>query len=160
MANSHSDDATADAALKHAAERIQRAGALGESRVRRLFDYLLATSLAGQSPKEIAIAMDVFGKGADFDVGNDALVRVYIHILRKALDEFYSSTGAKDELTIHIPRGEYRLRLNPKPAPPAEAVEAADEARRTPARKAPMVAAAVAGPLAATLGLVWATTAH
>ena len=152
--------ASESALLKQTAERVQLAGTLGESRVRRLFDYLLATSLAGQSPKEIAIAMDVFGKGADFDVGNDALVRVYIHKLRKALDEFYSSTGAKDELTIHIPRGEYRLRLNPKPAPPAEAVEAPDEARRTPARKAPMVAAAVAGLLAATLALVWSTRPH
>ena len=76
------------------------------------------TSLAGQSPKEIAIAMDVFGKGADFDVGNDALVRVYIHKLRKALDEFYSSSNAENDQIIHIPRGEYRLRLNPKPAPP------------------------------------------
>src|ERR1700743_2481588 len=101
MANSHSDDATADAALKHAAERIQRAGALGESRVRRLFDYLLATSLAGRSPKEIAIAMDVFGKGTDFDVGNDALVRVYIHKLRKALHEFHSTSADVNDQIIH-----------------------------------------------------------
>src|SRR5580698_2643656 len=123
----------ADATLKQAAERIQLAGALGESRVRRLFDYLLATSLAGQSPKEIAIAMDVFGKGADFDVGNDALVRVYIHKLRKALDEFYSSSNADGAETIHIPRGEYRLRVNPKPLPSAEPVEAPSDVKRTQA---------------------------
>jgi hypothetical protein len=108
-----------DAALKAAAERIQATGVLGESRVRRLFDYLLTTSLAAQSPKEIAIAMDVFGKGADFDVGNDALVRVYIHKLRKVLDEFYSSPEAKDADVIHIPRGEYRLRVTSKPVLPA-----------------------------------------
>src|SRR5271154_4295889 len=126
MANPRSDDVTldSDAILKQAAERIQLTGALGESRVRRLFDYLLVTSLAGQSPKEIAIAMDVFGKGADFDVGNDALVRVYIHKLRKALDEFYSSSNAEDGQIIHIPRGEYRLRLNSKPAPPPAPVDA------------------------------------
>jgi hypothetical protein len=67
--------------------------------------------------------MDVFGKGASFDVGNDALVRVYIHKLRKALDEFYSSSGNGDRAAIHIPRGEYRLRLNEAPEaviPPVE----------------------------------------
>jgi hypothetical protein len=103
-----------NAALKEAAVQIQASGALGESRVRRLFDHLLETSVAGQSPKEIAIAMDVFGKSADFDVGNDALVRVYIHKLRKVLDEFYSSPERTGTAVIHIPRGEYRLKLSQK----------------------------------------------
>jgi hypothetical protein len=110
-------------ALRREAERIQASGVLGESRIRRLFDYFLESSLAGRSPKEIAIAMDVFGKGASFDVGNDALVRVYIHKLRKALDEFYSSSRNGDRAAIHIPRGEYRLRLNEAPEamiPPGE----------------------------------------
>jgi hypothetical protein len=101
-------------ALRSEAARIQSSGVLGESRVRRLFDYLLETSLAGQSPKEIAIAMDVFGKSADFDVGNDALVRVYIHKLRKVLDEFYSSPANQAEAIIHFPRGEYRLKVRQK----------------------------------------------
>ena len=124
MAIQHFDEAPTgdDAALKAAAERIQATGVLGESRVRRLFDYLLTTSLAGQSPKEIAIAMDVFGKGAEFDVGNDALVRVYIHKLRKVLDEFYSSPNTNDADVIHLPRGEYRLRVTPKPVVPPVAV--------------------------------------
>src|SRR5579871_2013767 len=107
-----------EALLRQAAERIQLSGALGESRVRRLFDYLLTTSLAGHSPKEIAIAIDVFGKGADFDVGNDALVRVYVHKLRKALHEFYSTSGQDSDQVIHIPRGEYRLRVDAKPTGP------------------------------------------
>ena len=124
MSIQHFEEAPAGdgAALTAAAQRIQATGVLGESRVRRLFDYLLTTSLAGQSPKEIAIAMDVFGKGADFDVGNDALVRVYIHKLRKVLDEFYSSSAAKDADVIHMPRGEYRLRVIPKPVVAAAAV--------------------------------------
>ena len=82
-------DATA-AALAKEGQRVQSSGVLGEARLRQLFDYLVASSLAGQSPKEIAIAIDVFGKGADFDVSQDALVRVYIHKLRKALDDFYA----------------------------------------------------------------------
>jgi hypothetical protein len=104
--------------LRQQAERMQASGVLGESRLRRLFDYLVESSLLGQSPKEVAIAIDVFGKTSDFDVTQDALVRVYIHKLRKALDEFYGSpseSGAR----LHLPRGEYRLQVSvPPPATP------------------------------------------
>jgi hypothetical protein len=108
------------AALREEAERVQSSGVLGEARLRQLFDYLVESSLAGQSPKEIAIAIDVFGKGADFDVSQDALVRVYIHKLRKALDDFYASArGGADGRSLRIPRGEYRLKLS-MPTPTAE----------------------------------------
>jgi hypothetical protein len=164
-----------DAALTAAAERIQATGVLGESRVRRLFDYLLTTSLAGQSPKEIAIAMDVFGKGADFDVGNDALVRVYIHKLRKVLDEFYSSSVAKDADLIHMPRGEYRLRVTPKPVAlvaaaalevpgtinpinPAGAINPAGDVNK---RRRPVLIAAFLGALVLTvLAVLWMRMPH
>ena len=108
------------AALRQQAEKIQASGALGESRLRRLFDYLVESSLAGQSPKEIAIAIDVFGKTADFDSAQDALVRVYIHKLRKALDEFYGS-NSEPGARLYLPRGEYRLQVNtPSPAAPEQ----------------------------------------
>jgi hypothetical protein len=79
-----------------------------------MFDYLAEKSLAGQSPKEIAIAMEVFGKSPDFDVSQDALVRVYIHKLRKALDEYYASPSNAGNTELHIPRGEYRLKVGIK----------------------------------------------
>jgi hypothetical protein len=102
-------------ALREQALRVQTSGVLGESRLRRLFDYLVTCSLDGQSPKEIAIAMDVFGRSADFDVSQDALVRVYIHKLRRVLDEFYSARSG-ESVVLHIPRGEYRMRLAPRDA--------------------------------------------
>src|ERR1700689_135691 len=98
-------------ALRIEVERIQVSGMLGEARQRRLFDYLAEKSLAGQSPKEISIAMDVFGKKPDFDVSQDALVRVYIHNLRKALEDFYASSD-QSGTKLHIPRGEYRLKVS------------------------------------------------
>jgi len=107
-----------ESALGAEAERIKTSGVLGEARVRRLFDYLVTSSLAGQSPKEMAIAIDVFGKSADFDTGQDALVRVYIHKLRKALEEFYASHAGAPAGTLTIPRGEYRLRFAPDAAVP------------------------------------------
>src|SRR6204780_921878 len=113
-----------EAALRLEVNRVQASGALGEARLRRMVDYLAEKSLAGQSPKEIAIAMDVFGKNSDFDVSQDALVRVYIHNLRKALEDFYASSD-QSGTKLHIPRGEYRLKVSvsastvaPREAPP------------------------------------------
>jgi hypothetical protein len=110
-AASPADDAEA---LRLEVNQVQASGVLGEARLRRMFDYLAERSLAGQSPKEIAIAIDVFGKSPDFDVSQDALVRVYIHKLRKALDEYYSSAGNRHGAELHIPRGEYRLKVSAK----------------------------------------------
>jgi hypothetical protein len=101
--------------LSAAVERIRASGVLGEARLRRLFDYLVDTSLAGKSPKEIAIAIDVFDKNANYDVSQDALVRVYIHKLRKALESFHDDPANKTVANVQIPRGEYRLVVLPVP---------------------------------------------
>jgi hypothetical protein len=95
--------------LEQEVARIQASGVLGEARLRNLFDYLATKTLAGESPKEITIAMEVFGKTPDFDVSQDALVRVYIHKLRKALEGVYAAR--EGGAVLHIPRGEYRLRV-------------------------------------------------
>jgi hypothetical protein len=98
--------------LKHEAQRIQASGILGEAKMRRLFEYLVTTSLAGGSPKEITIAIAVFDKSTDFDVGHDALVRVYMHKLRKTLVKYYGDRSDSNLPSLHIPRGEYRLNVN------------------------------------------------
>jgi hypothetical protein len=98
------------ATLGQEVERIQRSGVLGEARLRRLFDYLADKSVSGQATKEVAIAIDVFGKNSNFDVSQDALVRVYIHKLRKALEDFYASPAGGGAAELCIPRGEYRLK--------------------------------------------------
>jgi hypothetical protein len=146
-----------NAALREEAARVQASGVLGEARLRHLFDYLVSSSLAGQSPKEIAIAIDVFGKGADFDVSQDALVRVYIHKLRKSLEDFYASAhsdaGAR---SLHIPRGEYRLKVSLPTPPPVR--------RRTLTINAPVAAAGAAALLgiAVLIGfaVAWLRTPH
>ena len=132
--------------LRQQAERMQASGLLGESRLRRLFDYLVESTVAGHSPKEVAIAMDVFGKTSDFDATQDALVRVYIHKLRKVLDEFY---GSRDESgpKLHLPRGEYRLQVTVPPPPLPE-----PEPQPMKGRRGGMVGALVA--LVAAVGIV------
>ena len=100
-------------------QRIRDSGILGDARLRRVFEYLASSSLQGHAPKEIEIAMEVFGKGVDFDVSQDALVRVYIHKLRRTLGEYYAKAGGGSGHALHIPRGEYRLvvTVNSVPAP-------------------------------------------
>ncbi len=117
--------------LTHHAELFRACGLLGKpGTLSRLFDFLLARSLEGGAPKEIEIALQVFGKSPGFDVSQDAVVRVYVHKLRRRLEDFNARSpgGAK----IVIPKGEYRLLLEqPAPAPVIEAPPPAVAPRRT-----------------------------
>jgi hypothetical protein len=95
--------------LRSEAARLRDAGVFGRSvPLTRLFDFLLDRSLAGLSPKEIEIAQEVFDKSADFDMGTDASVRVYIHRLRRRLEEHYRAAPEGGD-RLFVPRGEYRL---------------------------------------------------
>jgi len=112
------------------ADRIRASGMLGRSgQLSRLFDYLVECSVLGKSPKEIDIAVEALGRGAEFDVTQDAVVRVYVHKLRRRLDEFYAGPGSSDSQRLVIARGEYRLSLEDKEsaADPKEQVATADE---------------------------------
>lgn len=95
------------------AERIRERRALGRSDLlRSLFDYLVDRSINDAPPKEVEIAIAVFGKSASFDISQDASVRVYVHRLRKKLDEFYA-----EDPPLHgrlaVPKGEYRIVFEP-----------------------------------------------
>jgi hypothetical protein len=95
----------------HAA-RIRASGVLGRSELMvRLFDFLMACSLNDKAPKEIEIAIDVFGKDPGFEVARDAMVRVYMHKLRRKLEEYYAGAGHQEAERLAVPRGEYRLVL-------------------------------------------------
>ncbi len=83
----------------------------------RLFDYLLEHSTAGYAPKELEIYHAIFAKAGTNDAGQDSTVRVYIHKLRKKLDEYYTERAGP---RIAIPKGEYRLTLIDTPIPADE----------------------------------------
>jgi hypothetical protein len=107
------------------ADRIRASGLLGRSgQLSRLFDYLVECSVLGKAPKEIDIAVEALGRGAEFDVTQDAVVRVYVHKLRRRLYEFYSGPGRTESQRIVIARGEYRLSLEPNEGAAVEAAPA------------------------------------
>src|SRR6185295_10469630 len=110
--------------LREQAQKIASSGALGRSRsYSRLLEFLVDCAADGRSPKELEIAMEVFGKGADFDPSQDSMVRVYAHNLRQKLEHYYATDGRNEPQQIALARGEYRVSLLPgtpavEPPPP------------------------------------------
>ncbi|MEO6185952.1 MAG: hypothetical protein ABIP38_11425 [Steroidobacteraceae bacterium] len=100
------------AAFTAEVERVRASNIFGRAtQLQRLFDYLVACQAAGRVPKEIEVAVDGFGRGADFDVAQDATVRVAVHKLRKRLEDFYRDEAPQAAARLTIQRGEYRLSL-------------------------------------------------
>ncbi len=100
--------------LLQQAEQIWASNALGRSKLTRgLFDFLVDCSKRNVTPREIDIAVDVFGRTEELDISQDASVRVYVHRLRKKLDEYYEGLGREEQARLTIPKGEYRLDVRP-----------------------------------------------
>lgn len=90
--------------------RLTAAGVAGEGgRLRDLFDYLAARGPDAPSASQADIADAVFGQTAS--ESDDATVRVYVHRLRKRLEDFYAKdAGAPGTRRLTIPAGSYALR--------------------------------------------------
>jgi hypothetical protein len=96
--------------LRAQAEKLRSSNVLGrEGPMTRLFDFLVEQSLEGRAPKEVEIAVQVFGKQPAQDAAQDTNVRVYVHRLRRKLEDYYAGDGRNESTRLVIPRGEYRL---------------------------------------------------
>ncbi len=99
------------------AARLRARQALGRSDgLNRLFDYLVESASAGSRPKEFEVAAAVFGRTSSFDGSQDASVRVAVHRLRRKLDEFYAGPGRDETVRLTVPKGEYRMVAEARPA--------------------------------------------
>jgi len=88
--------------------RIIDSGVLGRSKTYgAILRYLVECSLKGDTPKEAAIAVDVLGREADFDVSKDSIVRVHIYHLRNKMGTYFSRQGKDEKYRIEIPKGQY-----------------------------------------------------
>ena len=87
----------------------------------------------GERLKGYTIAVEVFGRPADFDAQNDPLVRVEGGRLRRRLAEYYAGEGKRDQLRVDLPRGGYAVVWSYLPAaePPARLERATDAASPT-----------------------------
>lgn len=149
----------ADLAAYHAeVARLQAAGVVGKGgRLAELFDYLAQRGPQAPSASQAEIAAAVFGQ-TETDA-DDATVRVYVHRLRKKLDDHYrDQPPAPGATVLEIPAGIYALQVLPAEQPfaaPALPVAAPGRAPRKG-----LALAAVAVLLAFALGWLLSGREH
>jgi tetratricopeptide (TPR) repeat protein/TolB-like protein len=75
----------------------------------KFLSYIVRRTLDGdeQSIKAYAIAVDVFGRGSDFDPQTDPIVRVQARRLRALLSDYNEGPGKDQAVQIHLPVGRY-----------------------------------------------------
>lgn len=106
-----------------------------------LLRYVVEKTLSGDeaSIKAYSIAVDVFGRPADFDPQSDPIVRVQARRLRTLLEQFYANGSYQSAIQVRLPLGRYVpefARLE-KPAPeasPGAAIGGGPVASRRPRR--------------------------
>jgi len=77
--------------------------------LRDFLAFIVEQTLAGhaQEIKGYTVATQVLGRKADFDAGQDPIVRILAGRLRRALERYYATQGRQDPMRIDIPKGAY-----------------------------------------------------
>src|SRR5664279_4456725 len=90
----------------------------GSESLCKLLRYLAKHALddPGVRLKEYQIAVEVFGRRADFDPQLDSMIRVQAGRLRGKLAEYYRSEGADDTILVELPKGTYHLEFHRRAA--------------------------------------------
>ncbi len=100
--------------------RIRGNDLLGKAgRLRDLFEFLVERSLKDEPPKEVEIIEAVFSNSGRV-TPEDSVARVYVHRLRKRLEEIAARQGQAGGVRLRIPRGAYRIipeRVEPAAGP-------------------------------------------
>ena len=81
----------------------------GSHRSGQFLQYIVDQAIAGhfESLKERVIGMELFGRSASYDTGDDAIVRVTASDVRKRLLQHYGRYGATSGIRINLPSGTY-----------------------------------------------------
>ena len=101
-------------------ERLTKSHSLrGSESLCKLLQYLAKQSVEHpEAPlKEYQIAVEVYGRQADFDPQSDSSIRVQAGRLRMKLAEYYATEGATDPILVKIPKGSYHLVFEPRQEP-------------------------------------------
>jgi tetratricopeptide (TPR) repeat protein len=78
-------------------------------RLSRFLSFIVEAALEGRSSeiKESLIAVEAYGRAADYDPRVDSTVRVEAWRLRAKLREFYETAGKDAPIVIELPKGRY-----------------------------------------------------
>jgi len=93
----------------HLQRVMASAGFISSESIRRLLEYTVEKTLAGESGqiKEYTLGLEVFGRKGSFDPRTDAIVRVQARKLRERLLAYYESEGAQECIRIECRKGSY-----------------------------------------------------
>lgn len=111
MADSKPTKDTAEL-LRHAAEDVLKGSVFQRSKANsEMLTYLLAETYAGRADavSEYSIAIDLLGRGGDFDPSVDPIVRVRMRRLRDALQRHYALSDGASAVKLVLPKGRYLL---------------------------------------------------
>ncbi|MGJ5819478.1 hypothetical protein [Paludibaculum fermentans] len=97
----------------------------GSERGRTLLAYLVENALSGglERLKERTIGIEIFGRDASYDTGQDAIVRVSANSVRKRLQAYYARVPNGSSIRIVLPAGTYAPEFQ-RVVEPAEAASA------------------------------------
>lgn len=89
-------------------------------KMRDFLRFVVEEKLAGRAHrlKGYTIAIEVFGRGDDFDAAHDPIVRIQAGRLRRALERYYLVDGGADSVFIDIPKGRYSPQFSAQPMGP------------------------------------------
>jgi len=108
----------------HLRRVVASAGFIGTESIRRLLEFTVEKTLAGESGqiKEYTLGLEVFGRKESFDPRTDAIVRVQARKLRERLLAYYESEGVQECIRIEYRKGSYVPRIiaaqSPEATPP------------------------------------------
>ena len=82
---------------------------VASTRMRQLLEYLVNCTLGGETRRlnQRRLALDFFQRGEDFDPEQDAIVRVEMGKLRRALQQYYETAAPDGAVKISVPKGRY-----------------------------------------------------
>ena len=94
---------------QHVARITASSGFSNSERLRELLRYTVTEALGGRraSLKEAVLGVAVFGRAPGYDSDANSIVRVEFARLRKKLEQYYASEGAREGWRIVFPKGSY-----------------------------------------------------
>jgi hypothetical protein len=98
--------------------RITASSGFGRSaRLSAFLNYVVERSLA-ELPEEITeqqIGVQVYGRNAAYNPGEDNIVRAQARVLRAKLEAYFTTEGSQEPLILEIPKGGYIPRFVDRP---------------------------------------------
>ena len=131
-------EATERYEIRDQVKRILQSKHFAKTRKRnRFLEFVCEQTLLGNADKlnEYVLGVEVYGRGADFNPQEDAIVRVQASDIRKSLREYYADEGKSDPWRIDLPPGHYVPQFARGPgAPSAPAAAPPSAPSSAPAR--------------------------